>query len=133
MICHHITLATGDVALHRLDTLSAEAVAACRSLLPAGGPIPQCKPWRVEITGTIWTIWRGRDVPVVTCGVGRGQGSPWPELVALQSRFAPVAVSPPAGTWLAVAILPGLALAARDDIGWLADFERCLAAAILIP
>lgn len=134
MLIHHITLATGHTATHRLDTLDAGAVAACRSLLPAGGPIPNCAPWRVEITGPVWTIWRGRDCPVVTCGVGRGHAEPWQSLVDLQARFAPAPSGrAPSGQWLAAVLLPGLALTSADDVGWLGDFERCMAAAVLLP
>ena len=134
MICHHVTLNTGHVATHRLDTLPTHVIEVCRKLLPSGGPIPNFAPWRVEIVGPLWTIYRGRDCPVASCGVGRGRAAPWDDLVALQAQFMPVKVSdPPGGTWLAVALLPGLALASRDDIGWLGDFERCLAAAILLP
>lgn len=134
MLIHHVTLASGHTATHRLDTLAPAAVAACRSLLPAGGPVPNCAPWRVDVTGQVWTVSRGRDCPVVTCGVGRGPGEVWDSLVALQARFAPVrAAAPPGGHWLAVTLLPGLALASREDVGWLGDFERCMAAAILLP
>lgn len=132
MLIHHITLLTGHTATHRLDTIDASAVAACRSLLPEGGPIPAYSPFRAEIHLPIWTIWRGRE-PIVTCGIGRGFDDTWMALVELQSRFGPVAAAnPPVSAWLAVAILPSLAALSRDDVGWLGDFERCMAAAILL-
>jgi hypothetical protein len=34
--------------------------------------------------------------------------------------------------WLAVVLLPGIAVQRREDIAWLGDFERCLAFAILL-
>jgi hypothetical protein len=33
--------------------------------------------------------------------------------------------------WLAVVILPSMINQAQGEIGWLADFEKCMAAAIL--
>lgn len=131
MIIHHVTLITGDVATHRLDLISEESVQACRSLLPKGGEIPQCSPFMIEITGPVFTVSRGRD-PVVVCGIGSGRDITWDSLVDLQSRFAPVVASAPRSQWLAVVLLPGLASIAREDISWLGDFERCMAAAILL-
>lgn len=61
MLIHHITLATGHIATHRLDLIPEHVRETCRALLPAGGPIPQFAPWRVEIVGSVWTIYRGRD------------------------------------------------------------------------
>lgn len=134
MILHHITLLTGDSATHRLDTLDQSVIDACKQLLPAGGTIPAFAAWRVEIHGPIFTIWRGAE-PVVTCLIGGDTDPVWTTLVDLQKRCAPgvpiKAKQPQRGVWLAVALLPGLANAAQSDIGWLGDFERCLAAAIL--
>ncbi len=133
MIIHHITLATGDSVAHRLDLVSPEAIQACRALLPAGGPIPSLPAFRVDIAElTVFTIWRGRE-PIVTCGIGRGRSPTWTVLAKLQARFAPVIAPPPSGQWLGVVVLPGLANQARSDLSWLADFERSLAAAILLP
>ena len=72
------------------------ALAACRGLLPHGGPVPGSPAFRVEIHAPVFTIFRGRD-PLVCCGVGRGADPLWAELVALQRRFLPVACTPPAG------------------------------------
>jgi hypothetical protein len=38
---------------------------------------------------------------------------------------------PDSGPWLATLLFPGIASAAPADIGWMADFERCLAWALL--
>ena len=136
MILHHITLLTGDTAIHRLDILDPAAVAACRSLLPAGGPVPGFPAYRVTISGPLYTIWRGRE-PIATGGVGHGAQDTrtWQAVAELQAQVAPVkATHPPAtAAWLAVALLPGLAHLTRQDIGWLGDFERCMAAALLLP
>lgn len=132
MIISHITLLTGDIATHRLDTIPAGSVEACRALAPRGGAVPGFPAFRVEINAPVFTIFRGRE-PIVTCAVGQGQAPYWSELVALQTRFHPVKVAkPPAGNWLAVVILPGITNQTHADIGWLGDFERCLAAALLL-
>ena len=64
MILHHITLATGHTATHRIDTFDAGAVAACRTLLPAGGSVPGFPAFRVraslhhlERSGTSGDLW----------------------------------------------------------------------------
>jgi hypothetical protein len=135
MILHHVTLATGHTTTHRLDTLDPAAIAACRALLPSGGPVPALPAYRVQITGPLFTLWRGRE-PIVACAHGHGQqdAATWQTLADLQAEAgAPVkATRPPAnGRWLAVAVLPGIAHLTRADIAWLADFERCLTAAMI--
>ena len=137
MLLSHITLTTGHLSVHRLDTLDPAAVAACRALLPSGGPVPGFPAFRVEIHGPLFTVYRGRE-PLVSCGLGRGRDATWERLSALDAQFRglmgasqPIA-PPPAGPWLAVAILPPLGLLTGSDVQWLGDFERCLAAAILL-
>lgn len=130
MLIQHITLLTGDNATHRLDTIAPEAVQACLALLPDGGQVPGFTAFRVQIVGPVFTLYRGVE-PLVTCGIGRGHDGTWEALAQLQNKFAPVVAKPPKAQWLAVAILPGLVMTARTDIGWLADFERCMAAALL--
>lgn len=132
MTLHHITLATGHVTTHRLDTLASAAVEACKKqMLPTGGQIPALPAFRVEISGEVFTIYRSRD-RIVTCGLGSGPKGPWKELRDLQEQFLPVkAIQPKKGRWLAVVLLPGLLTTARSDIEWLGDFERVLAAAML--
>lgn len=131
MLIHHVTLATGHVATHRLDTLDAAAVAACRKLLPHGGQVPGFTAYRVEIHVPVFTIYRGRE-PLVTCGITQGADDVWQCLVELQTQFQPVKTAAPNGTTLAVVLLPSLAATPQSDLGWLGDFERCLSAALLI-
>lgn len=68
----------------------------------------------------------------MACGIGRGVSDIWDSLVKLQEQIG-IAVdkSPPAGLWLAVAILPSMVMLTHDDIGWIGDFERCMAAVLL--
>ena len=92
---------------------------------------------------SVFTVWRGRE-PLVTCGLAwtpEGAAEAWPaieELYLQISDRAPqlmaatkVAEQPNALPWLAVVILPPIHTLRREDIGWLGDFERCLAWAIL--
>lgn len=133
MTLPHITLATGHNTLHRLDTLDPVAVAACRALLPAGGPIPGFPAFRVEIHGPVFTVWRGRE-PIVTCGICHGDDDTHAALGTLQTVVTPPAsYAIPAGAWLAIAIMPGILTLTQTDIGWLGDFERCMAAALITP
>ena len=135
MYLNHITALTGQSVLHRLDTLNPEVVESCRSLLPHGGQIPGLPAFNVQVTQNVFTILRGREIPVVTCGVGNGRNDMdcWEAVIDLQKQFYPdrKITNPPKGRWLVVAILPGIALTAKTDIDWLADFERCMAAAII--
>ena len=134
MLIHHFTLATANRATHRLDTLAPHAIDACRALLPVGGIIPEVAPgWTVAVCETVFTVFFG-VLPIVTCGIGEGADKTWESLCELQAKFAPVVVStPPATRWLGVVLLPGIAQLSRDDFDWLADFERCMAAAMLRP
>jgi hypothetical protein len=134
MLIHHITLLTGHTATHRLDTIAPGPVAACRALLPDGGTIPGFAAYRVQVVqGLVFTVSRGAE-PIVTCGVGQGLDATWSSLCQLAERVGPVATrTPPSGHWLAVVLLPGLANTARSDISWIGDFERCMAAALLLP
>lgn len=126
----HVTLMTGDCVTHRLDVLDPGAVTACAALLPGGGQVPGFSAFRVEIHGSVFTIFRGRE-PLVLCGLGNGRDVTWGQLCALQGQFAVVKAKVPKGRWLGVVLLPPLAAVSQSDLGWLADFERCLAAAIL--
>lgn len=134
MLLTHVTLATGHVAIHRLDVLDVRAVQACRTMLPRGGPIPAFPAFTVDIQLPVFTVHHGWE-PILTCALGRGPEDPvWPMLRHMQLMFQPDApeVAQPAGPWLAVVLLPALATLTPQDIGWLGDFERCLAAAILL-
>jgi hypothetical protein len=80
MILHHVTLTTGHFTTHRLDVLDAGAVAICRSLLPSGGPVPAFAAFRVQITGPLFTVWRGREPLAAPAG-------PYPVRRHLAGRF----------------------------------------------
>lgn len=123
----------GSTVTHRLDLIPEEVRIPMRPLVSAGGgQIPVLPAFRVEIPHPhAFTLFRGRE-PIVACGIGRGASEIWDRLVTLQENIG-IAVdkSPPAGLWLAVAILPSMIMLSREDIGWLGDFERCMAAVML--
>lgn len=127
----HITLATGDSVLHRLDLIDPRAVDALRALLPKGGQIPAMSAYRAEIAlPDLFTIYRGQE-PLLSCGLGLGSDrtTTWDQLVALQDKFGGAKVRQvPRGPWLAVVLLPPLIAMPRADLDKLADLERCMAA-----
>ena len=135
LLLEHITLMTGHTVTHRIDTIDKYALKACHSLLPAGGPIPHCAPYRVEIDGPIFTIFRAKE-PLVTCGIGIGSAKEhlhiWEDLIRISTLWGNVAVTnPPSGQWLAVSILPAVLNQPVSEVRWFGDFELCLAAAII--
>jgi len=118
-LLHHITLATDHTTLHRLDTIDAAAVAACRELLRKGGcPVPGFPGFRVA------------DLGARACGIGEGRDDTWQTLARYQGTFCRVTATPPESRWLAVILLPSLLLLEREDISWLGSFEYCMAAAM---
>ena len=91
----------------------------------------------------MFTVWRGAE-PVVTCGLAwttEGEAEAWPAVEKLYldlsdrnpELLAPAkeASKPESLPWLAVVLLPSLLNQSRDDVGWLGDFERCMAWTIL--
>ncbi len=141
MLIQHITLSTGNSVTHRLDTIDPKAIDTCRLLLPTrGGEVPGFPNWKVNIPGEqMFTIYH-QSQPIVTCGIGKGDDPVWHMLWKAQSDFAQAisglqvkASIPPKRLWLAVLVCPALALVPQQHFSWLADFERTLAAALLIP
>lgn len=66
-------------------------------------------------------------IPMITIGVAqrsRQSAELWPLMV--EQFGARAGLPPPPSPWLAVAVHPSSA-AYRGDIGWLADFEQCVA------
>ena len=143
----HYTLNTGHSVVSPREAVTPEALAVCSPLAECGGVIPPCAPFRVEVThgtgSSVFTVWRGRE-PIVTCALAwtpEGAAETWPAIEGLYlqvSDRAPQlmaaikeAEQPAALPWLAAVILPGILALRHEDIGWLADFEQCLAWAIL--
>jgi len=131
--------------------VSDHAIAALRLLVDAGGgPLPGFAPWRVVIARgdgcATFDVRRGQDSAVL-CAVAwtaEGAAEAWSALekvyLDISDALAPVApesvlqmpACPESLPWLSVIILPaGLMLTSREDLGWLGDFERCLAWTII--
>lgn len=117
-------------------------------------PVPGFTAFVVKITvidgAAVFTILRAKD-PIVTCGVcwdKEAEQESWGALCKMHEQVqgamreiaaqtgAPehklndpmLASSVP---WLAAATLPHIANQNKENIGWLADFERCLAWTII--
>jgi hypothetical protein len=145
----HYTLNTGHAVASPRSGVRQEAIEALQPLAEYGGAIPGCAPFRVTVahgTGSaVFTIWRGAE-PVVTCTLAwtaEGEAEAWPAIEKLYldlsdrspQLLAPAkeASKPESLPWLAVVLLPSLLNQSRDDVGWLGDFERCMAWTILTP
>ena len=143
----HYTLNTGHAVASPRSGVCREAIEALQPLAEHGGPIPGCAPFRVTVahgTGSaVFTVWRGAE-PVVTCGLAwttEGEAEAWPAIEKLYldlsdhdpELLAPAkeAEQPASLPWLAVVVLPFILNQSRDDVGWLGDFERCMAWTIL--
>ena len=132
MHLHHISLTTGHIDVHRLDILDPVRVAAYRKLPIAGLTVPGLEAFNVSIRLEMITIHR-RENTVILCAVGTGRTHAWNVLEALQATFSTVKAKPPAARWLGVVELPSLGELSPRDAFLLADFQRYLAAAILLP
>jgi hypothetical protein len=143
----HISLNTGDASDQPRSSVSDAAIDALLPMVAAGGGIiPQCAPYAVHITRedgcAVFSVHRGDEV-LVLCGVAWEQepaAGLWRtlEVVYHQLLDRPGAIAaqaspemPSTVPWLGVVLLPSLALTARSDVGWLGDFERCLAWTII--
>ena len=143
----HYTVNTGHAVASPRSGVSREAIEALQPLAEHGGAIPGCVPFRVVVDqgagSAMFTVWRGAE-PVVTCCLAwteEGEAEAWPAVEKLYldlsdrhpQLLAPAkeASNPASLPWLAVVLLPPLLNQSRDDVGWLGDFERCLAWTIL--
>lgn len=128
-VIQHVVLTNGFRSTHRLDTLDPEILEACRKILPTGGAIPFVnEPYRVEIEGATFTIFRC-DCPILAGGIGRGPDQTWKELISLLGEFdLEYHAKPHPRLWLAIVLLPTISAFADEEIGWMFDFQRHLAA-----
>lgn len=139
----HLTLNTGDAVEQPRSSVDDIAVEVLRPLVIAGGgPIPHVAPFSVRITldagCAVFSVHRGAEA-IVLCGVAWEQepaAGLWQTLESVYHKLSdrPGAIAaqaspemPTTVPWLGVVILPSLVLTARGDVGWLGDFERCLA------
>jgi hypothetical protein len=145
----HLTLNTGHVSREPIQELAPGIRAQLRRLISSGGgmlPGPFAA-FCVDIctgSGTsAFTLFRAK-VPVVTCACAWESDQEQVTWYAIEKLYLELSDQVPglmAATaaperpgdlpWLAVILLPGIGLCAREDIGWLGDFERCLAAELI--
>lgn len=144
----HVTLNTGHTVEQSLADIGEAAVQVLRPLVAAvAGSLPApFGAFRVEITrgdgGAVFTVSRARE-PIVTCGVAwtaPGAAEIWPAVEGLylgvSDAFTAAGINaepvePDRLPWLAVVLLPALMAQSRADVGWLGDFERCMAVALM--
>lgn len=144
----HYTLNTAHSVDSQRSGVGTAAMELLSPLVQRGGILPgDFSAFSVEIArgegGAVFTVWRA-GAPIVTSGVAwteAGAGEVWPGIEKLyldQSDRYPdfyqplkEPVQPAVLPWLSVVLLPGMLLQAKNDIGWLGDFERCMAWTII--
>jgi hypothetical protein len=145
---HHVTLSSGDVRRSPRDEVEDEAIASLHDFIAtmiAGGcpAIPNFPAYTMTGAGEgkclIATVWRD-DAPIVTIGVaGRSTcGATLWRLMHDQISQMPVLATAgqpcPPEPWCAARLDIGTVILQRDrpqewtaTMGWLGNFERCLA------
>lgn len=145
----HLTLNTGHSRQSPRSEVGPEAIQFCRELIANGGG-ELLPPWRCVITrgngGAVFDVRRGKDQSAVLCGVAwtpEGAQECWPAIErtyqqitdamaqagALTDEVAHMPEMPEELPWLAVVLILGTSSA--EDLRWMADFERCLAWALI--
>jgi hypothetical protein len=146
-IMAHYTVTTGNMSYPR--KVSNLVIDRLRPLVANGGPIPMptSSPFSVSVThftgGAVFSIHKGSNI-FVSCVVAFsevGQGEAWMRTQTLdQQEFGPIIrqfrakpnpTMPNHTPWLSVVLMPSIESVSRDDIGWFADFEQCMAWAIM--
>ncbi len=127
----HVILSNGYRQTHCISTMRAKDLERCRRLLPGGGRIPKIdKRFHVVISGAKFLVIRCA-CPILVGGIGRGQDSTWDELTSLLDDLGQdYQGCPHPRLWLAVVLLPAIAAFEDDEVRWMYDFQRHLAAAM---
>lgn len=126
-LMNHYTITTGHSRFSPRDEVGLDIIKLLQPMLtPGKHPIPGKEGYTAEVLtegrSLLCTVW-DNDRPCVTFGVAPDRESSdllWPALIKLSEGVTPVCPSPP---WVAVAIV----LIGPSEVGWLGDFERCLA------
>lgn len=143
----HYTLNTGDSRVSQRSEVADAAIAALRPLLDRGGQLPHpFTAYRVKVShapgGAVFSMYRHTH-PIVLCAVAWDPSTAeriWHDIerTYLQMgdrphEIAPAALAEMPATlpWCAVIILPTIMLEARTEVGWIGDFERCFAWALI--
>lgn len=142
----HITLNTGDIRDQPAGEVGEDAIAYLGPIIDAGGgPVDVVPGWRVEVSirdgGAAFSLAAGGR-PVFDAMLGADPGREqalWESAMgmcraSLETDGFPmpkVMRKPARVPWLAVILRAGLASLPRGEIMAVADFERCLAFALL--
>lgn len=145
----HITLVTGHSAITARSDVSDEVLMRLQPIIDAesgviveaGVYIDLIRPLDTmthkPLNGAAaWTIMHGLEPsspPIAQCFVcwkSEFAAECWQRAEAMQGA-SPHARMPKITPWLAVVILPSIALASRETVAMLGDLERCLAWAII--
>jgi len=143
----HLTVNTGHSVESPRSAVDNRVIAALRPLIATGGgPIP-IPPWRVDIRrapgGWVFALLRGSEQAVICALATESDATEiWQkierhyfELTEQMPGMLDVGAAAPEmptqAPWLAVLILPGMLMSTCEDVGWMGDFERCLAWTLL--
>ena len=146
---YHVSLNTRHVSNEPLQQMTPDIRASLNQLIHDGkGKLPHpFSAFNVVITqvpgAAVFTLYRGKE-SAVTCGVAwreENAGTVWSTVEKLYldlsdklANFMPIGEPPEQPEtlpWCATIMLPGMALCSLEDIGWMGDFERCLAAQLI--
>ena len=139
MYIYHVTLQTGHSRQSWRNEIDPEALRATADLLARAlqhGPVElPVKPAGYTMRATaegrcmLATVLHDEDAPIVTLGVAttsRCGAGLWRALVTTGDQSLGNIAQPPGAPWCAVRLEVGLQLMS-DAVGWLGDFERCVA------
>lgn len=131
-LLHHLDFTTGYHAIHRIDTFSRGLVHHYGKLLPYGGSVPFISgQFKVHIDGPRFTMFH-KDFPFHEGGIGIGRDLTWIELHGIiKSLDWTLEAKPRPGLWLGEVPLPYMYELRREQIYWVFDFLRHLAAAMI--
>lgn len=148
----HLTLNTGHSMTVPPGKVGREAIRLLSHMVSKGGDmIPRFSPWRAVIARSegcaSFDIRRGRDQLVVLNAVAWTHAGAVEAWAILERHYLNVSDAlahqglaldlempemPAALPWLVTWILPtATQIANPNDLGWMADFEQCLAATII--
>ena len=146
----HLTLNTGHLHKGPDGQVRPETVQALQPVIRGGnlGRVsPQFGAFRIEVTReegcAAFTVYRGMEPIVlnVVCWKRDLSRTAWAgieqtylNLSDTRPQLMGAGASPEMPTtvpWLATCILPGILNLNRNDAGWLADFEACMAVALI--
>ncbi len=131
-LLHHLDLTTGYHTIHRIDTFSQRLVNKYGKLLPDGGDVPFLRgQFQIRIVGPRFTMFH-EDFPFHEGGIGFGRDSTWTELHGIiEDLDWTLEAQPRPELWLGEVPLPYMYELRREQIYWIFDFLRHLAAAMI--